>query len=169
MNGTMWDRVEARPVDHVNPQVWADFKGGLVKTAVYKRYRVKANEGSKEIFIDPTPTLTQCEYENRDGTQVRVGLAYDYLSSYLAVTSAGVAQTTFTADTDTLLLEDELFELDLAWRWLNSLGRDYGEEQREYKRALGWHKSQDGGLSNISMDARRAWRWPNIPESGVGL
>ena len=92
INGTLWDRVDSRPVTPVSPQVWQEFKSGLTQVTIYKRWRIKANEQKKELFIDPTPTATQCTFEQRDGVQVKVGLAYEYLSDQFAQNSAGVAK-----------------------------------------------------------------------------
>ena len=169
INGTMWDRVASRPLENVSPQVWQTYKSGLVTTAIYKRWRVKANEGSKEIFIDPTPTTSQCSFECRDGTQARIGLVYEYISDQYAQSSAGVAQNTFSADADTFKLPDTLLELSIKWRWLSSLGQTYVEERVEFNRALGIAKAQDGGAGNIRMDGGTSLRYPNIPETGIGL
>lgn len=169
VNGTMWDRVESRPMDNVGPQVWQEFKSGLVKTAIYKRWRIKGVEGAKELFVDPTPTATQCEYECRDGTKVRIGVAYEYISNEWALDANGDGQSTFTADTNTFVLPDDLLELSTKWRWLNALGQSYLEEKAEFDRALGIAKAQDGGAHKIQLDGGRNMRYPNIPETGVGL
>ncbi len=168
-NGTMWDRVESRPLDHVSPQVWQEFKSGLIKTAIYKRWRVKAQEGSKEIFIDPTPETSQCVYECRDGSRARIGVAYEYISDQYAQSSAGVFQNTFSLDTDSTLLPDTLLELSIKWRFLSALGQTYVEQKVEFDRALGVAKAQDGGTGNIMTDGGTSFRYPNIPETGVGL
>lgn len=165
----MWDRVDSRPVTPVSPQVWQEFKSGLTSATIYKRWRVKANEQQKELFIDPTPTATQCTFECVDGTQTKIGLAYEYLSDQWAQSSAGVAQNAFTADGDTFILPDTLFELSLKWRWLSSLSQTYIEEKAEFDRALGIAKAQDGGAGKIHMDGGPTFRYPNIPESGVGI
>lgn len=169
INGTMWDRIESRPMDNVGPQIWQEFKSGLIKTAIYKRWRVKANEGTKEIYIDPTPSSTQCEYECRDGTKVRLGCVFEYISNQYAQSAAGNPQSTFSADTDTFLLPDSLLELSVKWRWLNALNQTYIEEKAEFDRALGILKAQDGGAHKIQLDGGRTMRYPNIPETGVGL
>ena len=169
INGTMWDRVESRPMDYVGPQIWQEYKSGLVKTAIYKRWRIKGVEGAKELFVDPTPSATQCSYECRDGTKVRIGVAFEYLSSHFAAAANGDTKADFTVDTDTFLLPDDLLELDLKWRWLNSLGQTYFEEKNEFDRALSIYKAQDGGTHRIQMDGGRTMRYPNIPETGVGL
>ena len=66
-------------------------------------------------------------------------------------------------------MPDSLLELSIKWRWLNALGQTYIEEKAEYDRALGILKAQDGGAHKIVMDGGRTMRYPNIPETGVGL
>ena len=169
INGTLWDRVDSRPVTSVSPQVWQESKSGLISADIFKSWRIKANDNAKELFIDPTPTVTQCTFEQRDGVQVKVGLAYEYISKNWALSTASVRQATFSADTDTFILDDELLELSLKWRWLNSLAQSYTEEKAEYLRALSIAKAQDGGASKIQMDGGTDYRYPNIPETGIGL
>jgi len=165
----MWDRADSRPVNQASAQVWGQFKSGLINTSLNKRWRIKANASSKEIFIDPTPTTTQCGFENRDGVRVKVGVAYDYISTEWARSSADAVQTTFSADGDTFLLPDTLLELSIKWRWLNALSQTYIEEKAEFEQALSISKAQDGGATNILMDGGRKFNFPNIPETGVGL
>jgi len=165
----MWDRVESRPIERVAPHIWQEFKSGLVKTAVYRRWRVKGVEGTKELFIDSTPSTTQCEYECRDGTKVRLGVAFEYISNEWAASTTGNPKTNFTADTDTFSLDDSLLELNIKWRWLNALNQTYVEEKNEFDRYLSIAKAQDGGAGVLRADHGQAFRYPNIPESGIGL
>lgn len=156
-------------MDSASPQVWQEFKSGLVQTAVYKRWRIKANGQAKEIFIDPTPTASQCDFEWRDGAKVKIGIAYEYISNQWAQSATNVAKSDFTVDTDTFILSDDLLELSIKWRFLSVLGQTYIEEKHEFDRALGVAKAQDGGAANIMMDSGTSFRYPNIPETGVGL
>jgi hypothetical protein len=165
----MWDRVESRPLTQVTPRIWQEFKSGMTSVEIYKRWRVKANENSKELYIDPTPTASQCTFESRDGQQVPVGLVYEYINKNWAAAADNSRKEDFTVDTDTFLLDDELLELSIKWRWLNSLAQSYAEEKSEYMRALGIAKTQDGGASRIQMDGEIDFRYPNIPETGIGL
>lgn len=169
INGTLWDRVDSRPVTPVSPQVWQEFKSGLISAEIYKRWRVKANDQSKEIFIDPTPSQTQCTFECVDGNKVKVGLAFEYISNAWARGADGTKKETFSLDTDLFILPDSLLELSLKWRWLNSLSQTYTEEKAEFVRALSIAKAQDGGASKIIMDGGDNFRYPNIPETGIGL
>jgi hypothetical protein len=169
LNKTMWDRVESRPMGLVSPQVWQEFKSGLIQSSVYKRWRVKANDGTKEIFIDPTPTATQCVYECRDGSKVKVGAAFEYISKYTVNDTSGVPKELFTVDTDTFRIDDNLLELEFKWRWLNALGQTYHEEKAEAERYHGILKAQDGGAPTVTADNGSSYRYPNIPETGIGL
>lgn len=170
LNDTFWDRVESRPVENVTPQVWQEFKSGLVTTAIYKRWRVKADGFEKKLFIDPTPAANQCAYECRDGVQVKLGCVFEYRSSYPVRAANGAPKATFTADTDTFRIDDTLLELDMKWRLLRALEQSYAEEKYEFDRWLGILKAQDAQPKTISADgASHRLRYPNIPESGIGI
>lgn len=169
INGTMWDRVDSRPMGNVSPQVWQEYKSGLVSAEIYKRWRIKSDSGQKALFIDPTPSSSQCSYTCRDGVQVKVGIAFEYLSKNYATSAAGARQSTFSADTDTFVLDDELLELSIKWRWLNALRQSYAEERDEYERQLSIKKSQDGGAPKIRMDGSSQLPYPNIPETNIGI
>ncbi len=96
-------------------------------------------------------------------------MAYEYISDEWAQSSASAFQNTFSADGDTFLLPDTLLELSIKWRWLSSLSQTYQEEKAEFDRAFGILKAQDGGAGNIRMDGGVKFKFPNIPETGVGL
>lgn len=78
-------------------------------------------------------------------------IAYEYVSSYWAKSSAGVAKAQFTSDDDTSYLDEELLTLDLKWRWKAAKGLDYGEDmitaEREIMKALG----SDGGSTALNI------------------
>lgn len=169
LNGTIWDRVESRPMSNVNPQVWQEYKSGLIRTAIYKRYRVKAESNTKKLWIDPTPATSQCTFELTDGVQVPLGIAYEYVSSWWAQDSSGEGKTTFTADSDTGVIDEEILELDLKWRLLKALEQEWQVAAAEWSRAVDLAIAQEGGAENIRCDGRPGLPYPNIPETGVGF
>lgn len=169
INQTMWDRVESRPLDMVNPQVWQEYKSGLVRTQIYKRYRIKAQDNTKKLFIDPTPDTSVCEFVLVDGAKVRNGITFEYISSHWCQSSSGDGKAAFTADNDTGVVDEELLELDLKWRLLNALGQSFEMEYREFQGALDLALAQEGGAEVIRMDSRDTLPYPNIPESDVGF
>lgn len=156
-------------MENASPQVWQEYKSGLVSAEIYKRWQLKADEGEKKIFIDPTPTSSQCTFECVDGQTVKIGLVFDYISNYPVQAANGTLKETFTADTDTFVLDDDLLELDVKWRYMQALAQDYAEARFEFERHFSVAKAHDLGPTTIRADGGKAFRYPNIPESGVGL
>lgn len=67
------------------------------------------------------------------------------------VTMAGTMQADWTADTDTTVLDDDIFELGLIWRVLARSGFSYAEEQDEYNRAIDLRLARDGGTAILNL------------------
>lgn len=156
-------------VANTNPQTWQEYKSGLVSADIFKRFRIKADNNAKAIFIDPTPTTTDCTYELVDGAQVQLGITYEYISDQYALSASNAGQNTFEADTDTFVLQDSLLEKAIKWRWLSRLSMDYAEEKQDYLQTLSINKAQDGGATSLRADGGNKFRYPNIPETGIGL
>lgn len=132
------------PQQYQRAQVWPQL------VAPYLCYR----ERDGDFLIDPIPPAGET-------------IAYEYISSYWAKSSAGAAKAAFTADEDTTYLDEELLKLDLRWRWKEAKGLDYGEDmatfEREKEKALG----KDGGSEALNQGGQVGpdpyWR-ANIPE-----
>lgn len=166
---TSWDRVDSRPVTALSPSQWQEWKSGLVQAEVWKQWRIKRHENTRKIVVNPTPSTTQCEYECRDGTKTRVGLAYEYISNAWATTTTGDPISTLATQTDIILLPDDVVEADFKWRWLRSLGRSYADEKFEAEQLTAATFAQDGTPSTITAHGSRHLDMPNIPETNVGL
>lgn len=99
-------------------------------------------------------------------------IAYEYISSFWAKNSAGVAKAQFTSDDDGTYFDEELLILDLKWRWKAAKGLDYAEDmataEREIMKALGG----DGGSTALDIGGPRTLedmtRY-NIPEGSFGV
>lgn len=166
---TGWDRVESRPVTPISASQWQEWKSGLVNVGLWKQWRIKADEHARKIFINPTPATTQCVYECRDGTKVRIGMAFEYVSNNFAKDANGNGISTFSNQTDVILLPDDVVEADFKWRWLRSLSRPYADEKFEAESLIENTFAQDGIPMKLTAHGRRDEDYPNIPESGVGL
>lgn len=166
---TSWDRVEARPVTALNASQWQEWKSGLVQAEVWKQWRIKHNDGERQIHINPTPSTTQCAYESRDGVQVRMGLVFEYISNNWVEDTNGVALTTIAAETDVIRLPSDCVEAEFKWRWLRSLSRSYADERIEAEQLIEQTFGQDGTPSKLQAHGSRDLGFANIPETGVGL
>ena len=165
---TGWDRVESRPLSVMTPQQWQEWKSGLVKAEVWKQYRIKAVEGERKIFINPTPTTSSCTFECRDGTQVKLGLVVEYYSKNWAK-AGGTFSDTISAGTDDIILPEDVVQAEFKWRWLRSLSRPYADEKFEAEQLLDTTLAQSAIPATISAHGRKRLPFPNIPETNVGL
>jgi hypothetical protein len=94
-------------------------------------------------------------------------IAYEYISSYWAKSSANVAKATFTSDDDSTYLDEALLKLDLKWRFKQAKGLDYAEDMATFERAKQAGYGSDGGSQMLDAGgpnlAAPAWRY-NVPE-----
>lgn len=132
------------PQQFQQAQVWPQL------TAPYLCWR----ERDGDFLINPVPPAGET-------------IAYEYISSYWAKSSAAQPKAAFTADDDTTYLDEELLKLDLIWRWKQAKGLDYGEDmatfEREKEKALG----RDGGAGMLNQGGQVTpypWWRANIPE-----
>ena len=170
VQGTGWDRVESRPLTPLNAQQWQEWKSGLVQAEVWKQYRVKGVDGARKIFINPTPSTSQCTFETRDGKKVKVGLVVEYYSKWWVESSAGQGKAAPTAGTDVIRLPSDLIEAELKWRWLRSLSRSYADEKFEAESLCEQLLAQSGLPETLDAGlTTRGLSHPNIPETNVGL
>jgi hypothetical protein len=166
---TGWDRIDARPITPMNASEWQEWKSGLVKVAVWDQYRIKAVDGARKIFINPTPTETACTFQTVDGKQVKIGFVVEYISKHWCETSAGAGLAAPTAGTDVIRLPEDIIEAELKWRWLRSLSRSYADEKLEAEQLISLRFAHADVLPRIKADGGGELPYPNIPETGIGI
>ena len=136
LNETIWDRTTKLPVcGPVSPQEWQNLKA---VTSTGPRYRFRIRGG--KLLVNPTATAGESWY-------------FEYVSKNWISDAAGANfYARFNADTNIVLLPDDLVLQGLRWRWKKEKGFDYAEDFRTYemqvKRAMG----NDGGKARIAMD-----------------
>lgn len=116
------------PAQYQQMQVWPQL------VAPYLMFR----ERQSQLYLDPIPPAGET-------------IAYEYISSYWAKSSAGVAKATFTSDDDTTYLDEELLKLDLRWRWKAAKGLEYGEDMASFERAKMLALGDDGGSGALNQ------------------
>lgn len=111
---TAWDRTQFWALrGSLSPSEWQRYKSGTQTTTPRTRFRVKAGA----IFLDPTPG--------------GVGnLVIEYVSKNW-VTDGVSFFNAFSVDTQTSLINEDLLELDLTWRFLERKGLAYAEAKDE--------------------------------------
>lgn len=155
IGGTWWDRANYwRLFGPASAQIWQELKSGIITDGIRRWFRIRGDS----FLLHPTPTVT--------GDTI----AYDYMSNGWCETSAGVAQSAWAADTDVGVLDEELMQMGLVWRFLKAKGLTYADELGAYDREVERAMGRDGGAPTLNMAGSRleANLAVNVPESGFG-
>lgn len=132
---TEWDRTNRWPMlGPKTAQEWQSFKSGIVYAGPRERFRIQG--GSLQISPPPPNALT---------------FAYEYISNAWAYSVAGVAQSSFLADTDSDIFDDSLMVVGLKMRWLRAKGLDFQTELQEFNQLLALIKAQDKSAAKLSL------------------
>lgn len=116
IDGTIWDRTKRLPVyGSLDPQTWQNYKAWGV-TNPFPKYRVRGGL----LLLMPVPAAGESYY-------------FEYQSANWCTSSGGTGQTSFAADTDVALLDEDLMTAGLIWRWKQAKGFDYAEDFRKYQ------------------------------------
>ncbi len=82
-----------------------------------------------------------------------------------------LTQPDWVADTDVMLLDEDVLELGVIWRLQRRLGLDYSEERDEFVGRLDLLAARDGGTATLDLAQydRLTLVGPyNVPETGFG-
>ncbi|MGI9297096.1 MAG: hypothetical protein ACR2QC_04260 [Gammaproteobacteria bacterium] len=155
---TIWDRTNYWSLrGGSTPAEWQIRKSALIATAsLRKRFRIKASSNANVFFVDPTPTSAD-------------DLVFEYISSNWCQSSASSGQSSWQADDDTGIVDEDLLLLEVKWRLLKRIGEDYFEEKDEAERAIEHAFAASKGFGRISMSSDPTVIGAvNVPESGFG-
>lgn len=134
LNDVMWDRTLKRPiVGPSNPQDWQMMKAQAV-TGPFIQFRIR---GGSLKFI-PVPTAGDSVY-------------FEWISKNWVTVALGGTSSTWTADADTGLLDEEIMAQGVMWRWKASKGVEYAEDFNKYERLVADQMARDGGKSTLNL------------------
>lgn len=122
LSDTSWDRTNYWNMrGSLTAKQWQFRKSAIIATTAFrKQFRIKRGAGNKrQYFIDPVPTDVTDQI-------------FEYRSKGWAQSSTGVIQSKWLADTDTSLLDEDLVEMGVLWRYLKRIGQSYIEEFNEH-------------------------------------
>ncbi len=143
-NDTGWNRSAQEPLGGpLTPQEWQGLKAFTV-TGPYYDYRIR---GGELLFIPVPPA----------GDDVRI----EYLSDYWCQSSGGTDQSKWTADEDVGVLDEEIMQFGVVWRFLRMKGMDYAEEFRDYETMVSDAIAADGSKRILHADRADTERYPN--------
>lgn len=133
INETAWNRTQRRPLfGPLTSQQWEQLKASQIQGPWYQ-FTIR---GGNMLFL-PVPSAGQT-------------CAFQWMSKNW-VTTTGSTSSTWTADTDTGLLSEDLMGLGIIWRWLQRKGLEYAEDFNKYERQVADALARDGGKQRLSM------------------
>ena len=142
---TWWDRTNHwMLVGPQSPQFDQWQRSGIVTTGPRRRWR--------QIGIRPTvfrlwPPPSSASTPN--------ALVFEYVNDGWVQHIDGTFGNRFTADTDTPLLNDQMFILGVKWRLWQIKGFSYGALQQEYIDFVNRERARDGGMPDLAMGRRK--------------
>lgn len=156
VNRSFWDGAyKWELVGPISAQEKNILRYGIIASGPRSKFYVRLNK----LWLNPMPAS---EYY----------IAYDYYSNAWCSSAAGVAQTKWTADTDTYNLDDDCFIQGIKWRYLRAKGFDYGQEKADYDNDCERVMSRDCGARELPLAGGTYGAHfldeSNIPETGYG-
>lgn len=118
---TQWNQTDSRRLIPVGPDEWQQYQSGLATVSINTRYRLRGR--NRSLILHETPSAVET-------------VQFEYISTNYCVTAGDSELSVWTNDTDTGVIDEELFELGVIWRMLNRLGLQYAEQKAEYMRRL---------------------------------
>lgn len=159
ITNTWWDRsMHWMLVGPQSPQFDQWQRSGIVQTGPRRRWR--------QIGVQPTVYRI---WPPPTANDVPAALVFEYVSNAWIITESGEYISSFAADTDTPLFNQQMMILGLKWRFYQAKGFPYGAMQQEAQDFVNREKSRDGGIPDLSL-TRRRFPWlitsANIQDGG---
>jgi hypothetical protein len=135
INDTIWNRTKIWPVlGPKAPRNWQAYKSMNV-TGPISEYRIRGGS----LLFSPVPAAGEtCAFEYVD----RMWCTDDTGATY---------QQRLVADDDEMLLDEDLMQQGLLWRWRAAKKLDYTEDFLTYERMVADAMARDGTKPTISM------------------
>ena len=154
-NRTMWDKSKHwEMLGGEDAQQWQWLKSGYISTGPRIRWRILDNQ------FQIWPIMNTQEY-----------LGWEYRSKGWARSATGEIKNSFTADSDTTVLDDRIMVLGTKLKYFQIKSFDTTALMQDYQRYLSVAKANDKGAPNLSF-APQASRvligYANIPDTGYG-
>jgi len=154
-DNTHWDKTKHwQMLGPVDAQQWQWLKSGYISTGPRVRWRILGNE-----FQIWPPYNTQ-EY-----------LGFEYRSKGWARAVDGTVKNSFTADSDTTVLDDSVIALLTKLKYFQIKSFDTTALLQDYQRYLNVAKANDKGSATLSFAPQPSAvliGWANIPDTGYG-
>ena len=154
-NDTMWNRTTDRKYyGPLNNSQWQRLKAS-VSSGVTNYFRIRGNS----LLFHPAPPAGENVY-------------FEYIGkNWVDTNGDGSANaTSYAADSNTTVLDEDLITLGVVWRFLKQKGLPYNNQFVEYKLKLSEKQSKDGAKQIIRMAGPNRLYLPvNEPEGNFSL
>jgi len=154
-DNTHWDKTKHwQMLGPVDAQQWQWLKSGYISTGPRVRWRILG--GQFQIW----PPYNTQEY-----------LGFEYRSKGFVRSSTGEVKNSFTADTDTTVLDNTVIVLATKLKYFQVKSFDTTSLQQDYNRYLSIAKANDKGSATLSFAPQPSAvliGWANIPDTGYG-
>ena len=154
-DNTHWDKTKHwQMLGPVDAQQWQWLKSGYISTGPRVRWRILGGE-----FQIWPPYNTQ-EY-----------LGFEYRSKGFVRDASNAVKNSFTADTDTTVLDNTVIVLATKLKYFQIKSFDTTALQQDYTRYLNVAKANDKGSATLSFAPAPSAvliGWANIPDTGYG-
>lgn len=87
-------------------------------------------------------------------------LIFVYVTSMIARDSANIPILRYAQDTDESLVDEDLVEMGLTWRWRQKKGLDFSAEMAEYNGTLSQRFAQFLSAGELQIGARPMYNYP---------
>jgi hypothetical protein len=138
-----------------NATRYAEMKGSLTPIQWYRKWcngylgwggafwldSFRIDVAGKQLSIAPMPS-TPCE------------VVFMYVTSNIVTDINGIPTDRYSQDTDTSVIDEDLVELDLQWRWRQKKGLDYTAELAELSGSLTTRFAQYLGYGELDIGGR---------------
>lgn len=152
---TQWDKTKHwEALGPEDAQQWQWLKSGYISTGPRIRWRILDNQ------FQVWPPMNTQEY-----------LGWEYKSNGYVRGADGSVKTSFTADSDTTVLNDRIIVLLTKAKYWGIKGFDTTVVSQDYQRYLSVAKANDKGAPNLSFapyPSKVLIGYANIPDTGYG-
>lgn len=160
ITSTFWDvNYRWQLLGPLSPQEFDVLVYGISPAGPRRRFRIT----NGKMLINPVP----------GAGDVGATLASEYYTTSWCQSSGSVLQSSWLNDTDTYLLDDDVMQLGIKWRFLRAKGLDYEEEYKQYMAELLQAMAIDGFDRYLPTDAQarqdqQLLSEQNVPDTGYG-
>lgn len=146
VNDTIWNRSLRRPVfGPRNQQSWQQQKAFAIN-GPWSSYRIQGGH----IRMYPVPSAGQSCY-------------FEYISKNWCSDSTGATTySSWNANTDLPLLDEQLIILGTIWRWKKLKGFEYAEDFNTYERRVNNAMARDGGKDWLNTSNTKYDIFPGV-------